>query len=186
MNRAQHPQRLRTAGGDDRTSNKARGMGSQKASPQCHPTSSHNPHGSSLTQGAEPSEPLQAIRRRRSTENIREGLQPNLRHRRSSRPGIRCQKRQKPRRATCGRGSCTKPQAPEEEHGTRWKTKSLTQDTANPTDRAPPQEQDRQQEPEKVAEPSKGNLRQETPRKTAGRGTEANSSQWLNTSQPHA
>ena len=154
-----------------------------------HPKSSHNPHGSILTQGAEPREPLQAIQRRRSTENTREGLQPNLRHQHSSRPGIRCQKRQKPRRAACGRGSCTKPQAPEEEHGTRWKTKSLTQDTANPTDRAPPQEQDRQQEPERVAEPSKGNLRQDTPRKTAGtagRGTEANSSQWLNNSQPRA
>ena len=59
----------------------------------------------------------------------------------------------------------------------------------NPTDRAPLQEQDKQQEPEKVAEPSKGNLRQDTPRKTAGaagRGTEANSSQWLNNSQPRA
>ena len=78
MNRAQHPQRLRTSGGDGRTSNKARGMGGQKAPPHCHPKSSYNPHGSSLTQGAEPSEPLQAIRCRRSTENTREGLQPNL------------------------------------------------------------------------------------------------------------
>ena len=86
-------------------------------------------------------------------------------------------------------GKLHQPQAPEEEHGTRWKTKSLTQNTANPTDRAPLQEQDRQQEPEKVAEPSKCNLRQDTPRKTAGaagRGTEANSSQWLNNSQPCA
>ena len=128
-----------------------RGMGSQKAPPHCHPKSSHNPHGSSLTQVAEPSEPLQASWRRRSTENTREGLQPNLHHQRSSRPGIRCQKRQKPRRATCGRGSCSKPQAPEEEHGTRWKTKRHTKDTTNPTDRAPPQEQDRQLKPEKLA-----------------------------------
>ena len=46
--------------------------------------------------------------------------------------------------------SCVKPQAPEEEHGTRLKTKRHTKDTANPTDRAPPQEQDRQLEPERL------------------------------------
>ena len=106
-----------------------------------------------------PANPLQASRSR-STENTREGLQPNRSQQRSSWPSIRCQKRQKPRGATC-----PKPQAPEEEHHTRWNTKSLTKDTANQRDRAPPQEQDRQLEPEKFAYPPTGNLRQDTLRK---------------------
>ena len=104
---AQPPQKSRTAGGDDRTTNKALEASSQKALLHCRPKSSHNPYGSSQTQGAEPSEPLQASRCRRSTDDIREGLPPNLRHQRSSRAGRRCQKTQKPPRVTCGRVSST-------------------------------------------------------------------------------
>ena len=127
-------------------------MGSHKAPPHSHTKSSHNHHGSFLSQGAEPSEPRQASRCR-STENTREGQQPNLRPQRSSRSGRRGQKRQKPRRVTCGRGSRAKPQALEEEHGTRLKTKRRTKDTVNPTDIAPPQEQDRQLEPGRLRNP---------------------------------
>ena len=130
-----------------------KGTGSHKTPPHCHTKSSHNHSRSSLTQGAEPSEPRQSSRCRRSTENTREGRQPNLRHQRSSRLGRRGQKRQKPPRVTCGRGSRAKPQAPEEEHGTRLKTKRRTKDTANPTDIAPPQEQDRQLRPERLRNP---------------------------------
>ena len=110
---AQPPQKSRTAGRQHDNQQSPRGKGNQKAPPHCHPKSSHNPYGSSLIQGAEPREPLQASRCR-STENTREGLPPILRHQCSSRSGRRCQRRQKPRRATCA-----KSQAPEEEHGTR-------------------------------------------------------------------
>ena len=137
--------------------------------------SSHNPYGSPLTQGAEPSEPLQARRRRRSTDNKREGLPPNLRHQRSSRSGRRRQKRQQPPSVTCGRVSSA---------NRRPRRKSATPGR-KPSD-APKTPQTQQQSStagagqatgaRKVAEPPKGNLRQETPRKTAGaagRGTEA-------------
>ena len=50
-------------------------------------------------------------------------------------------------------GKQRKPQAPEEEHGTRQKTKRRTKDTANPTNIAPPQERDRQLEPERLLNP---------------------------------
>ena len=116
--------------------------GEQKAPPHCHKKSSHNHRGSSLSQGAEPSEPQQASRGRKSTENTKE-----------SRAGRRCQKRQKPQKGTCGRESCAKPQAHEEEHGTRLKPKRRTEDTANPTELAPPQEQDRHLEPESLRNP---------------------------------
>ena len=49
----------------------APGTGSHKASPYCHTKSSHNHLGSSLSHGAQPSEPRQASRCRRSTENTR-------------------------------------------------------------------------------------------------------------------
>ena len=66
-----------------------------------------NPNWSTLTQGAEPSEPLQASRSRRSTEKRREGLPPNLRHQGSRRTGTRWQKRQKIPKGTCCRVSCS-------------------------------------------------------------------------------
>ena len=50
-------------------------------------------------------------------------------------------------------GKLRKPQAPEEEHGTRLKTKRRTKDTANPTYIAPPQEQGRQLELEMLRNP---------------------------------
>ena len=128
-----------------------------------------------MTQGAKPSEPLQARRRRRSTDNKREGLPPNLRHQRSRRSGRRRQKRQQPPRVTCGRVSSA---------SRRLRRKSTTPGR-KPSD-APKTPQTQQKSSiagagqatgaRKVAETPKGNLRQETPRKTAGaagRGTEA-------------
>ena len=156
-----------------------RGKGSQKAPPHCHPKSSHNPYGSSLTQGAEPSEPLQANRCRRSTENTREGLLPNLRHQRSSRSSRRCQKRQKLRRATCGRVSCAKPQAPEEEHGTRSENQAPHQRHRKPNRHRSTQEQDRQLEPERLRKPLtvtcgrtlRGKPQEEAQKQTPARGS---------------
>ena len=122
------------------------------------------------------------------------GLQPNLSHQRSSRPGIRCQKRQKPRRATCGRGSCPKPQASEEEHGTRWKTKRRTKDATPMTPQTQQTELHRRSRTGNWSQKSLRNpLRVTCGRKRCGktagaarRETEANSSQWLNNSQPRA
>ena len=102
---AQPPQKSRTAGGDNRTTNKALEASRAKKHYYTAAQSNHNTNGSSLTQGAEPSEPLQARWCRRSTDNIREGLPPNLCNQRSSRSGRWCQKRQKPPRATSGRVS---------------------------------------------------------------------------------
>ena len=143
---ARAPKKARTAGGDDRTTNKAREASrAKKALLHCRPKSSHNPYGRSLTQGAEPSEPLQARRCRRSTDNRREGM-------RSSRSGRRCQKMQKPPRATCGRvSSATAGPGGRARH--KGETKRRTKNTANPTNIAPPQEQDRQLEPERLRNP---------------------------------
>ena len=101
-------------------------------------------------------------------------MPPNLRHQRSSRSGRRRQKRQQPPRVTCGRVSSA---------NRRPRRKSTTPGR-KPSD-APKTLQTQQQSStagagqatgaRKVAEPPKGNLRQET-RKTAGaagRGTEA-------------
>ena len=56
-------------------------------------------------------------------------------------------------KAETPKGNLRKPQAPEEEHSTRYKTKRLTKDTANPTNIAPLQEQDRPLEPERLRNP---------------------------------
>ena len=117
---------------------------------------------------------MEARRHRRSTDNKREGLPPNLRHQRSSRSGRRCQKRQQPPRVTCGRVSSA---------NRRPRRKSTT--PGRKLNDAPKTPQTQQQSStagagqatgaRKVAEPPKGNLRQDTPRKTAGaagRGTE--------------
>ena len=102
-------------------------------------------------------------------------MPPNLRHQRSSRSGRRRQKRQQPPRVTCGRVS----------NANRRPRRKSTTPGRKPSD-APKTLQTQQQSStagagqatgaRKVAEPPKGNLRQETPRKTAGaagRGTEA-------------
>ena len=68
---AQLPQKSRTIG-DDRTTNKVLEANRDKKHYYTRPNS-HNPYGSSLTQGAEPSKPLQARRRSRITDNKREG-----------------------------------------------------------------------------------------------------------------
>ena len=68
------------------------------------------------------------------------------------------------------------------------KTKRRMKDTSNPTDIAPLQEQDRQLEPEGIVT-SKGNLRQETQRKTADaarRGTEGKPKKRCNKRLPRA
>ena len=100
---------------------------------------------------------------------------PKLRHQRSSRSGRRRQKRQQPPRVTCGRVSSA---------NRRPRKKSMTPGRI-PSD-APKTPQTQQQSStagagqatgaRKVAELPKGNLRQDTLRKTAGtaeRGTEA-------------
>ena len=102
-------------------------------------------------------------------------MPPNLCHQRRSRSGRRCQKRQQPPRVTCGRVSSA---------NRRPRRKSTTPGR-KPSD-APKTPQTQQQsstagvgqatEARKVAEPPKGNLRQDMSRKTAGaagRGTEA-------------
>ena len=96
-----------------------------------------------------------------------------LRHQRSSRSGRRRQKRQQPPRVTCGRVSSAN-------HRPRRKG---TTPGRKPSD-APKTTKTQQQSTtagqatgaRKVAEPPKGNLQQDMPRKTtgaAGRGTEA-------------
>ena len=137
--------------------------------------SRHN-HQSSLTQGAEPSEPQQASRCRISTDNRREGLLTNLRHQRNSRSGRRWQKKgRKPPRTTCSRVSCA---------NRRPRRKSMAQGRKPSSAPKTPQTQQKSSTARagqatgarKVAEPTKGNQRQDTPRKTAGvagRGTEA-------------
>ena len=142
MNRAQQQQRLRTARGDDRTTNKALmawgAIRHHHTAIQRAVTTTE----STLSQGAEPS------RCRRSTETTREGRQPNLRHQRSSRAGRRGQKKAvTPKgnlRKTAGAGGGARHKA---------ENKRRTKDTANPTDMAPLQEQDRHLEPERLRNP---------------------------------
>ena len=99
-------------------------------------------------------------------------MPPNLRHQCSSRSGRRRQKRQQPQRVTCGRVSSAN----------RRPQRKSTTPRRKPSD-APRTPQTQQQSStagggqatgaRKVEEPLKGNLRQDTPQKTAGRGTEA-------------
>ena len=119
------------------------------------PKSRHNPNWSTLTQGAEPSEPLQASRSRRSTEKRREGLKPNLRHQGSRRTGTLWQKRQKIPQENLLQGNCA---------NCRPRRKSTAQGR-NPSDasKTPPTQQqgstarvDQQTGARKVAEPAKG------------------------------
>ena len=115
---------------------------------------------------------MQASRCRRSTDNIREGLPPNLHHQRSSMSGRRGQKRQQPPRVACSRVSSAnrrKSTTPGRKPSDAPKTPQTQQHSS--TSGAGQATGAR-----KVAEPPKGNLRQDTPRKTAGaagRGTEA-------------
>ena len=101
-----------------------------------------------MLQGAEPSEHRQASRCRRSTETTREGRQPNLRNQRSSRAGKRGQKKAETQkgnlRKTAGAVGGARHKAENKRH---------TKDTANATDIAPPQEQDRHLEPERLCNP---------------------------------
>ena len=120
--------------------------------------------------GAEPSKPLQASRCRRSTDNTREGLPPNLRHQRSSRSGRRCQKRQKPPRATCAN------RRPGERAWHKAENQATHQRHSKPNKHSSTAGAGRATGARMVAELPKGNLRQDTPRKTAGAaggGTEA-------------
>ena len=153
MNRAQPPQRLRTAGGDDRTTYtalEARGAirphhtATQRAVTTPMGVPSHRVHNP-----VNPGKPAcvgEALRTQGKGGSPTYSISAAV----GQADGVR--KAETPK-GTCGRVSSAKPQAPEEEHGTRWKIKHRTKDTANPTDRAPPQEQDRQLEPERLRNP---------------------------------
>ena len=101
-----------------------RGKGSHKASPYCHTKSSHNHHGSSLTQG-------ETRQDSRCTAPRTQGKGGSPTNAISAAVGRQTgtKKRQKPRRVSCGRACRAKPQASEAEHGTRVKTPSAARKT---------------------------------------------------------
>ena len=123
MNRAQHPQRLRTARGDDRTTNKAlRARGAIRH----HHTAIQ---GALKTTLGAPCHSVQNPANIGKPAGVGEALRPQGKggsptYATSAAVGQAdvARKRQKPRRLTSGRGSSAKLQAPEEEHGTRLKT----------------------------------------------------------------
>ena len=144
---------------------------------------------SSLTQGAEPREPQQARWRRRSTENTREGLHPNLRHsaavgqaygvRKGRNPvgqpaaGEAAQNRRPRKKSTAQGGKpCAVPKTPQTQQ-TELHCRSRTGNWS----------QKRLLNPQRE---TCGRTRSGKTAGAAGRGTESNCSQWLNHSQPRA
>ena len=99
-----------------------------------------------MSQGAEPSEHRQASRCRRSTETTRELRQPNLRHQRSSRAGRRGQKKAETPKGNLLQGKLCKTAGA---GGARHKAEN----NRRTKDIAPPQEQDRHLEPERLRNP---------------------------------
>ena len=162
-------------------------MGSHKAPPHCHPESIHNPHGSYLTQGAAPSDPQQASRRREALITQGKGCSPP--YTTSAAVGQAYGVRK-------GRNPEGQPAAGEAAQNRRPRKKSTAQGVKSSA--APKTPQTQQTELHRSSRT--GNWSQKSLRNplritcgrtrrgkttgTAGRGTEANSSQWLNNSQP--
>ena len=133
MNRAQQPQRLRTARGDDRTTNKAL---KARGAIRHHHTAIQR--AVTTTVGA-PCHRVQSPANIGKPAGVGEALRPQGKdgsptYATSATVGQVdvASKRQKPKRVTCGRGSCAKLQAPEEENGTRLKTSAALKTPQTP------------------------------------------------------
>ena len=156
MNRAQPLQRSRTEGGDDRTTNKAL---EARGAIRHHHTATQRavttPMGAPCHRVQNPANPCKPAGVREALRTQGKGGSPTYATSAAVGQADGVRKDRKPQRVTCGRESRAKPQASEEEHGTRLKTKRRTKDTANPRDIAPPQEQDRQLKPERLRNPQR-------------------------------
>ena len=137
MNRAQPPQRSRTAGGD-RTTNKA--LEASRAKRHHHTATQRavtTPMGAPWHRVQNPANPCKPAGAGEAVITQGKGCRPT--YATSAAVG-----QAETPKGNLRQGKLRKPQAPEEEHGTRLKTKRRTKDTAYPTYIAPPQEQDRQ------------------------------------------